>query len=205
MKNKHTFSWVAIALSIFVIIILIVSLVLSVGVSLLTSKPTPAPLAAITSTPAASRTPDPCLPENIQPTTQGFNKLMRQFDDLARVAQNTPGNQLAPMLTQLQDVRRNSEDYAAPACLQILKADALNYMNTYINTLLTLYAAYSALSSTQTPQDVVKQDVAVINQGMAQAASYHQEYQDELAHWIGTATPLPPTDTPPSTQSTATP
>jgi|GEM_PF-1684110 hypothetical protein len=199
MKNKRAFPLAAIALSIVVIIVLVVSLALSVGVSLLTSKPTSAPLAANTpvktNVPSASKTPDPCLPGNVQATTQDFNKLIRQFDDIARVAQNTPGNQLAPMLTQLQDVRRNSEDYAAPACLQILKAAALNYMNTYINTLLTLYAAYPALSSTQTPQDVVKQDVAVINQGMTQAGSYHQQYQDELARLLGT-TPTPPTDTP---------
>ena len=103
MKNKRGFPLAAIALSIVVIIVLVVSLALSVGVSLLTSKPTSAPLAANTpvntNVPSASKTPTRCLPGNVQATTQDFNKLIRQFDDIARVAQNTPGNQLAPMLT----------------------------------------------------------------------------------------------------------
>ena len=204
MKNKRALPWAAIIISILVIVILVVSLVLTVGVSLLASKPTPAPLAANTNVPAASRTPDPCLPENMQATTQDFNKLMRQFDDLARIAQNTPGYQLVPMLTQLQDVRRNAEDYAAPSCLKYLQETGLDYMNAYINTLLTLYAAYNTLSTPGAPPDVIKQDVAVINQGMAQAASFHQQYQDTLAHLLG-VTPIPPSETPAINQPTIIP
>ncbi len=204
MKNKRTIPMAAIVLTIFVIIILVVSLVLSVGASLLISKATPAPLAANTNVPVVSRTPNPCLPENMVATTQDFNKLMRQFDDIARVAQNTPGNQLAPLLTQLQDVRRNSEDYAAPACLLTLKEAGLNYMNTFINTLLTLYAAYPVIATPGNPADVIKQDMAIINQGMAQSGSYHQQYEVELARLLG-ITLIPPSETPSSIRPTATP
>ncbi len=203
MKNKRAVSVVAILLSIIVIIILVVSLVLTVGVGLFVSRPastsTPPPLPDRTNGPNLTATLDACAPGNVQATTQNFNKLTRQFDDIAQVALNTPGNQLAPLVTQLQDVRRNAEDYNAPPCLQTLKQYQLNYMNTYINTLLALYSAYPALSSTSTPQDLVKQDVAVINQGMAQGNQYHKQYEVELATLLGITLPAP-TDTPAGTQ-----
>jgi hypothetical protein len=203
MKNKRAVSVVAILLSIIVIIILVVSLVLTVGVGLFVSRPastsTSTPLPDRTNGPNLTATLDACAPGNVQAITQNFNKLTRQFDDIAQVALNTPGNQLAPLVTQLQDVRRNAEDYDAPPCLQTLKQYQLNYMNTYINTLLTLYSAYPALSSTSTPQDLVKQDVAVINQGMAQGNQYHKQYEVELATLLGITLPAP-TDTPAATQ-----
>ena len=203
MKNKRAVSIAAILLSIIVIIILVVSLVLTVGVGLFVSRPvstpTSTPLPNHTNGPNSTATLDACAPGNVQASTQDFNKLTRQFDDIAEVAQNTPGNQLATLITQLQDVRRNAEDYDAPPCLETLKQFQLNYMNTYINTLLALYSAYPALSSTNTPQDIVKQDVAVINQGMAQGVQYHKQYEAELANLLGITLPAP-TDTPAGTQ-----
>ena len=201
MKNKRTVSIVAILFSIIVIIILVVSLVLTVGVGLFVSRPASAstPLSASTNRPNITATLDACAPGNVQTATQNFNKLTRQFDDIAQVALNTPGNQLAPLVTQLQDVRRSAEDFDAPPCLQTLKQYQLNYMNTYINTLLALYSAYPVLSSTTTPQDIVKQDVAAINQGMAQGNQYHKQYEVELANLLGITLPVP-TDTPAGTQ-----
>ena len=201
MKNKRAVSVVVILFSIIVIIVLVVSL----GVGLFvfrpvsTSTPTSTPPSASTNRPNITATLDACAPGNVQATTQNFNKLTRQFDDIAQVALNTPGNQLAPLVTQLQDVRRNAEDFDAPPCLQTLKQYQLNYMNTYINTLLALYSAYPVLSSTTTPQDIVKQDIAVINQGMAQGNQYHKQYDVELANLLGITLPVP-TDTPAGTQ-----
>ena len=205
MKNKRAVSIAVILFSIIVIIILVVSLVLTVGVGLFVSRPasistpTSTLLSASANGPNITATPDACAPGNVQATTQNFNKLTRQFDDIAQVALNTPGNQLAPLVTQLQDVRRNAEDLDAPPCVETLKQYQLNYMNTYINTLLALYSAYPSLSSTNTPQDIVKQDVAVINQGMAQGNQYHKQYEVELANLLGITLPAP-TDTPAGTQ-----
>jgi hypothetical protein len=142
-----------------------------------------APTAVNTNTPLPSSTPDPCAPENVKAQVMDFNHIAREFDDLSVIAQNTPREQLTPIITQLQGIRRRSEDYLVPSCMQKLKEYQLNYMNVFINTLVALY---SSLTS-----ELTEDRVATINQGMAAAVQYHDQYLIEMARLLGVTLPAP--------------
>jgi len=190
------------------------------------SPATSSPQATSPSQPQASNTPDPCAPQNVTATVTDLDKLTRQFDDSIQIAANTPGDQLVPIITQLQAIRRSTEDFTAPGCMDNLKSLQLNYMNTYINTLLALYNNYAdmatakpyigiatAYAGTATPPVAVKnylalfdQDAGMINQGINQANAYHNQYEAEKARLEGvTLTPTPVQLVPASTPAAATP
>ena len=104
-------------------------------VSLLNIRPPEAPVPTVTSTsiptatttdvPTVTYTPDPCALQNLQVLVLDFNRISREFDELSVIAQNTTREQLAPVITQLQTIRRKSEDYSVPACMTSLKEDQL--------------------------------------------------------------------------------
>jgi hypothetical protein len=205
MKKNRLVGIIIGVFTVIVILVLIVSFALNAAAPGLTS-----PVASSTSRPASTNTPDPCSPQNLQVSVPDLDKLMRQFDDSIQIAQNTPGDQLVPIITDLQTVRRNSQDFTAPGCMENLHQLQLSYMNTYINTLLALYNNYSdmatakpyvaiatAYSATATPPPVVLQylalfnrDAVMINQGISQANGYHNQYEAEKARLMGvTLTP----------------
>jgi hypothetical protein len=205
MKKNRLVGIIIGVFTVVVILVLIVSFALNAAAPGLTS-----PIASSTSRPASTNTPDPCSPQNLQVSVPDLDKLMRQFDDSIQIAQNTPGDQLVPIITDLQAVRRSSQDFTAPDCMENLKQLQLSYMNTYINTLLALYNNYSdmatakpyvaiatAYSATATPPPVVlqylalfNQDAVMINQGISQANGYHNQYEAEKARLMGvTLTP----------------
>jgi len=204
MKKNRLAGIIIGVFTVVVILVLIVSFALNS-----TSPGLNSPAATRTSQPALTNTPDPCGPQSLQASVPGLDKLMRQFDDSIQIAQNTPGNQLVPIITDLQAVRRSSQDFAAPNCMENLKQLQLSYMNTYINTLLALYNNYSdmatakpyvaiatAYSATATPPAVVlqylalfNQDAVMINQGISQANGYHNQYEAEKARLMGVTQP----------------
>ena len=205
MKKNRLVGIIIGVFTVVVILVLIVSFALNAAAPGLNS-----PVATATSRPALTNTPDPCAPQNLQVTVPALDKLMRQFDDSIQIAQNTPGDQLVSIITDLQAVRRSSQDFTAPDCMENLKQLQLSYMNTYINTLLALYNNYSdmatakpyvaiatAYSATATPPPVVlrylalfNQDAVMINQGIVQANGYHNQYEAEKARLMGvTLTP----------------
>ena len=51
-------------------------------------------------------TPDPCAEENLTGEVQKVNDLLREFDDAAALAANTPREQLMEPITNLQRIRR---------------------------------------------------------------------------------------------------
>ena len=161
----------------------------AVAASATARPPSNTPLAPATETKA----PDPCDPQNLQILVVDFNRIARAFDDLSVVAQNTPREQLAPIITQLQTIRRNSEDYNVPECMAVLKELQLSYMNVFNDTLLSLYVSV-------TKSKLTTEDVAAINQGMAKAIDIHDQYLSEIARLLGVTpsnpTPLPATGTP---------
>lgn len=181
-------------LIIFAGIVVVVVITLLVN-SLVLKKDAPAPTS--TSLPLPTFTPDPCSPENVKPIALEINRHARAFDDLSVLAQNTPRENLAPIISQLQDIRRQAEDFVGPACVAKLQEYQLSYMNMFINTLVGLYSSLTT--------QLTDNDVNMINQGMAQAVEYHNQYLIELARLLG-VTLAPTVTAPPAVvPATATP
>ncbi len=187
----------------------IVAIVISFAPSL-GLLPTVAPVA--TGTPAATATPDACSPANMQTAALDFNSLAREFDDSAIIAQNTPREQLAGPIADLQRVRRASEDYQVPECLVTLQNLQLAYMNTYLDAIVALFATNQNPDATAVVDGqrvllqhaLTEQDSAVINQNIVAAMQYRESYLDEMAKILGitrvpSPTPILETETPSAT------
>ena len=142
----------------------------------LPAAPTTAPASTATST--VTFTPDPCAPENITTEVEKVHKIMREFDDAALLASNTPIELLNPSIADLQRIRRSAEDQPIPACLNTLKQYQLAHMNTVINTMLGF------LNNAETE---------VLNQGIALARQQHDQYTLELANLLGLTVVVAPT------------
>jgi hypothetical protein len=127
-----------------------------------------------TSLPSATNTPDPCAPENIETEVQKIHKLMREFDDGSTLAASVPTDQLTPVISNLQTIRRDAEDLAVPPCLVTLKTFEINHMNLVIGTLINLIGYANGTISKD-----------VIDQGIALARQEHDKYTIELARVLG--------------------
>jgi hypothetical protein len=187
MKNNRS---IAIGVAVFSVIVIIVLVFSLVNVQ---TPASPVPTQSNTSTPVLTSTPDVCAPENIKASVLELNKFARAFDDLSVLAENTPREQLVPIITQLQNIRREAEDFDAPPCMLKMKEYQLNYMNVFIETLVVLY---SSLTSELTENDVV-----LINQGMSLSVQYRDQYLVETARLLGVTLPAPT----PTLQTTGTP
>ena len=135
---------------------------------------TSAPIATATLTPEY----DPCASENLPDEVEKVHKIMREFDDTALLASNTPLDQLNPTILELQRIRRESEDLTVPSCLTTLKQYQLAHMNTVINTLLGFLSGAEA---------------EAINQGIITAREQHDQYTHELANLLGLTVVSAPT------------
>ncbi len=135
---------------------------------------------ATTATPSPSATPDPCDSKNLPATITPMNNLMRQFDDYATLAANTPQSQLVQVIPPLQAILRAAEDQAVPSCLHDIKGYQLQYMNTTIQTLLAF-------------ESNAKSDV--LSAGRAQAHQFHNQYTIGLARLLGLTVVVAPTTT----------
>ena len=138
------------------------------------NQPDPTPIVTFTTAPVSittsTSTPDPCAPENIAREAEKVHKLMREFDDAALLASNTPLDQLNPTIANLQRIRRDAEDLPTPICLATLKQYQLAHMNTVINTMLGFLSGAN-------PE--------LLNQSIAQARQQHDQYTLELANLLG--------------------
>ncbi|MHB8778064.1 MAG: SH3 domain-containing protein [Anaerolineales bacterium] len=126
--------------------------------------------AAPTPTASPSATPDLCAPEYLPAVIQGVHSVMRAFDDASALASNAPRENLLPVISELQRLRRQSEDLQVPACLTALKQAQLTHMNTVIQTLMAFLGGA---------------DQAAVNQGIAMARQQHDQYIIEMAHVLG--------------------
>ena len=109
------------------------------------------------STPSLTNTPDLCAPENIEAEVQKVHKLMREFDDGSTLAASVPTDQLAGVITNLQRVRRDTEDLVVPSCLITLKTYEIDHMNIVIETLINLIGYSNGTVS----KDVIDQGVVL--------------------------------------------
>ena len=144
------------------------------------------PAILITPSPSVTPTPDPCSTSNLPATIKPVNDLMRQFDDYAALASNTPQSQLVQVIPPMQAIHRAAQDQAIPGCLQTLKKNQLLYMDTSIQVLLAFES---------------KANTSILNAGIAQAKQYHNQYTLELASLLGITVVVPPSATP-GTQTT---
>ncbi|MBN2385449.1 MAG: hypothetical protein JXB85_00395 [Anaerolineales bacterium] len=124
----------------------------------------------VAGTPTAFPTPDPCAAGNLAATVEPVNHLMREFDDAATLASQTPREQLVQVIPSLQEVRRRAEDLDVPSCLATLKALEVTYMNSVINTLIGFLGGA---------------DSEAVVQGVALARLQREDYNRELSRLLG--------------------
>jgi hypothetical protein len=140
-------------------------------------------------TPIPTNTPDLCAPDALPGEVGVVHKHMREFDDASLIAANTPRDQLTSVISDMQRIRRESEDQAVPPCLATLKQVQLVYMKTVIETLVVFLGGSSQ---------------EVWNQGIDLARKQHNQYALEYAKLLGLTVIAPPTVTP-GAASTETP
>jgi len=150
-----------------------------------------------TFTPQATITPDPCLEANLPAEVAKVHKFMREFDDYAQLASNTPQDQLVTVIPELQRVLRDTEDLVVPSCLTNLKEIQISHMQVVVQTLLAF---------------VGKSDVSVVNAGITKARELHAQYDIEVARLLGVTLVVPSpvsvtqtVETAPADQPTAVP
>jgi hypothetical protein len=157
--------------------ILFVALLLTACGPQQATAPAPTPEAE---TPQPTITPDPCLTQNLPPEVTRVNSLMREFDDYAELASNTPQAQLVQLIPEMQRILRAAEDLQVPSCLTKLKEFQIAHMNVVVKTLMAFMA---------------NADAQLINAGISQAQQTHQQYDAEKARLLGVTLPVPPTYT----------
>ena len=139
------------------------------------SSATPQPNTPTATATEPSSTPDACAKENLQAAVDQVHRHMREFDDASILASSTPRDQLNASISDLQRIRRESEDEVVPSCLQTLKTVQIQHMNAVIETLL-------AFTRGNTPQD--------LQDGIGLARQLHDQYALELGRILGlTAVP----------------
>lgn len=151
-----------------------------------------APATAIPSV-VPTLTPDPCVEPNLAAEVGKVNKLMREFDDYATLASNTPQAQLIQVIPEMQRVLRDAEDQMVPACLTALKDLQVRHMQVVVQTLLAF---------------VGNGDTNMINSGISQARDLHAQYDVEMAKLLGVTISVPspvPTSAPVQPSATPTP
>jgi hypothetical protein len=141
------------------------------------------PVPAVTATPSVTATPDLCSTAYLPNAVKAVNNLTRQFDDYAALAKSTPKSQLVQVIPPLQTIRRAAQDQVVPACLKQLKIYQISYMDTLIQTLLVFDSSQNT------------SDANILNNGLAQAQQYRNQYVIELAHLLGMTVVVPPTVT----------
>ena len=138
-----------------------------------TVTPAPSPL------PPPTATPDPCAPENLQASIVPVDRLMREFDDAAYLAENTPvGEMLLATIPDLLRIRRAAEDQEIPLCLLDLKSYQVAHMNTVIDVVVFLNKGGQQGSISEENQDL-------INQASEQARQLRDKYTIEMARLLG--------------------
>lgn len=145
--------------------------------------PTPVPIVTV----EATATLDPCLVPQLTEEVTKVNKLMREFDDYATLASNTPQNQLVVIIPELQRVLRDAEEQEIPSCLFTLKKYQLEHMKSVVQTLLAFMG---------------NSDPNFVNANIAKSREFHLLYDVELARLLGITLPVT-TPPPPGTTETA--
>lgn len=153
------------------LIILIPCLLLLIACANQTLTITPSsPTTDQTLTSTFTATPDPCSVEHLSESIKVVNDLMREFDDMSKLAANLAREKLPELISEMQRVRRAAEDQNTPACLSTLKTHQISHMNIVIDTLI----AFLGGAQPET-----------LNDGIARAGQAHDLYTIEVARLLG--------------------
>ena len=128
------------------------------------------PSPTIEATAIPTSTPDPCSMENLSESIKEVNDLMREFDDMSKLAASLSREKLPELISEMQRVRRVAEDQKIPTCLSTLKVHQLAHMNIVIDTLIAF------LGGAQTE---------ALNDGIKRAGEEHDLYTLEVARLLG--------------------
>jgi len=129
-------------------------------------------------------TPDPCSVENLSASIKEVNDLMREFDDIAKLAASVAREKVPELVSEMQRIRREAEDQDTPTCLSTLKVHQITHMNTVIDTLIAFIGGAQAEALTD---------------GMNRASQEQDLYTLEVARLLGI--PQSPTTSPNATAS----
>ncbi|MDQ3006038.1 MAG: hypothetical protein M3R47_11755 [Chloroflexota bacterium] len=132
----------------------------------------------------ATVTPDPCSVENLSASIKEVNDLMREFDDIAKLAASVAREKVPELVSEMQRIRREAEDHETPTCLSNLKVHQITHMNTVIDTLIAFIGGAQA---------------EALNEGISRAGQEHDLYTLEVARLLGI--PHAPTTSPSATAS----
>jgi hypothetical protein len=138
-------------------------------------------VAQVAPTASSTSIPDPCSSKILPSEVDKVHRFMREFDDASILGSNTPRAQLPQVISDMQRIRRATEDQIVPPCLANLKQLQLAHMNTVINTLLAFLGGA---------------DQNTLNQGTDLARQEHNAYAIEYARLLGITVIVPPTFTP---------
>lgn len=85
-----------------------------------------------TATPKPTPTPE-CTAEDVQAFLDELEPLLGRWDDRAEVAGSTARMNLSPVITGMQDIKRDVEELEAPWCAEETQEKAVAYMDQYID------------------------------------------------------------------------
>ena len=143
------------------------------------------PSATIEPTLTPTFTPDPCSVENLSASIKEVNDLMREFDDISKLAASVAREKLPDLISEMQRIRREAEDHETPTCLSTLKVHQITHMNIVIDTLIAFIGGAQSEALTD---------------GINRASQAHDLYTLEIARLLGIPQNLTPdpnaTDTP---------
>lgn len=115
-------------------------------------------------------TPDPCSVENLSASIKEVNDLMREFDDITKLAASVAREKVPELVSEMQRIRREAEDHEAPNCLATLKVHQITHMNIVIDTLIAFIGGAQA---------------EALNEGISRAGHEHDLYTLEVARLLG--------------------
>jgi len=90
----------------------------------------------------AGQTKDPsiCSKAEVQQYTDAVKSATQRFDDSLQLANNTARIALAPIVRDMQAIRRETEAITVPVCATKAKGALINYMDAAINAFIAFMA-----------------------------------------------------------------
>ena len=152
----------------YFLILTIFSLFLSACANQNIASAQPSPTSEPTSMPTF--TPDPCSMENLSTSIKEVNDLMREFDDISKLAASVAREKVPELVSEMQRIRREAEDHEIPSCLSTLKVHQISHMNLVINTLIAFIGGAQSEALTD---------------GINRAGQEHDLYTLEIARLLG--------------------
>jgi hypothetical protein len=122
--------------------------------------------------PTATPTIDPCAPELVSAAIEEADGIYARFRDATDLAGSTPRMSLAPMIADMQAIRRDAEAMEMPPCLQDMHKAMIASMNGGIDALQSFLADEDD-DVTTALLDVATELAAKYNEERAKALGEH--------------------------------